>query len=296
MKTKLTSFLSTAVLFLSITASISFASESFYDKNLVRGFISIGGEYRSMSSSHMDYVNHLLFEGSGNVVVDVTDSISTIAYDSELDNYSYFNQSVVGLNLNIGAEYKKFLSWFNIQFIPTQVSKKPSSTGDYRNKLYDARWFSYGADWMFGWKLFNEHSFFNVIPSVGLGMSLLNIHFSSRYAYIKQGAAVSPGASGGYEVKNEDVITVDDRYYSNFTSAVHAELEVRFDFDPIAVGLYGGYRYVRYGTLELQTDESDDNVTLILGEPDVNGDSWFIGARITWTFLSKKQKELKLKL
>ena len=90
MKTKLTSFLSTAVLFLSITASISFASESFYDKNLVRGFISIGGEYRSMSSSHMDYVNHLLFEGSGNVVVDVTDSISTIAYDSELDNYSYF--------------------------------------------------------------------------------------------------------------------------------------------------------------------------------------------------------------
>ena len=90
------------------------------------------------------------------------------------------------------------------------------------------------------------------------------------------------------------MITVDDRYYSNFTSAVHAELEVRFDFDPIAVGLYGGYRYVRYGTLELQTDESDDNVTLILGEPDVNGDS------VYWSSdnmdISSKQKELKLKL
>ncbi len=295
MKTKLTSFLSTAVLFLSITASMTFASESFYDKNLVRGFISFSGEYKHMSSSHMDYVNSLLFESSGGIVIDLEDSLAVLNFDSQLDNYGHFNSSVVGLNFNIGAEYKQLLSWFNINFIPTQVSKRPSSTGDFGNELGDARWFSYGADWMFGWKIFHEQSFINVIPSVGLGMSLLNIHFASEYTYIKEGSEVT-ASDNGLLVKNEDLITIEDRFYSNFSSAVHAELEVRLDFDPIAVGLYGGYRYIRYGSLDLQTDEDDENTKWILGEPDVNGDSWFIGARVTWTFLSKRQKELKIKL
>ena len=32
------------------------------------------------------------------------------------------------------------------------------------------------------------------------------------------------------------------------------------------------------------------------GDPDVNGDTWFIGGRLTWTFKSEAQRKLEDKL
>lgn len=294
MKTKLTSFLLTTLLFSSINVSMALAS-GFYDKNLVRGFISIGGEYRSMGSEHMNYVNGILFKGAS-TIINNTDTSTILDFDSQIDKYGHFNGNVIGLNLNVGAEYKQLISWFNFHLIPTQVSKKPSNYGDFQNRLYDARWFSYGADWMFGWMLLHEKSIFNIIPSVGLGMSLLNIHFASNYALVDGNATYSITDDGKVSCNPEDVITIADRYYSNFSSAFHAELEFRIKMDPISIGVYGGYRYVSYGPLSITS--KDETITYVLDntDTDISCDSWFIGARLTWTFLSNRQRELKIKL
>lgn len=284
MKTKLTSFLSATMLLCSISASMTFASEDFYEKDLVRGFVSFGADYRNMNSAHINYINKIIFNS-------IPDRSS--AFDTQVDNYGRFGDTYVGLHVNIGAEYKQFLSWFNINFMPSQVSKKPAEVGDFGAPLHDARWFSYGLTWMFGWKLLDEQSIINIIPSTGLGMNLLNVHFPSNYGIITEASGYDPVTG---TVANPDKnLNVGDRYYSNFASTVNAELEVQLNLDPIAVGIYGGYRFIRYSEFKLSYSQ-DENVTYILGEPDVNGDSWFIGARVTWTFLSKKQSQQKIKL
>ena len=284
MKTKLTSFLSTTLLLCSISTSMAFASESFYEKDLVRGFISFGADYRSMNSAHIDYINDIIFNSI---------PYRSGTYDTQVDNYGHFGDTYVGMHFNIGAEYKQLMSWFNINFMPTQVSKKPASIGDFGDPLYDARWFSYGLTWMFGWKLLNENSVINIIPSTGLGMNLLNVHFPSMYGIITKESGYDPIT--GVVAHPENNLIVKNRYYSNFASTVNAELEVRLNLDPISVGLYGGYRYIRYSEFNITYDQNEE-IIYVLGSPDANGDTWFIGARVTWTFLSKKQSQQKLKL
>ncbi|NLO23802.1 MAG: hypothetical protein GX116_05670 [Fibrobacter sp.] len=289
MKTKLTSFFAICVLFLS--ASL-YASETFYDKTLVRGFISFGGEYRNMSSEHVNYVNSLLFRHSS-VIVDVDSNFVYLDLDSEARNYRKFTKHTIGLNINLGAEYKQLMTWFNLHFTPTQTSKKPAKFGDFNNKLYDARWYSYGLDWLFAWKLLNEQSVINLIPAAGLGFNLLNIHFPSNYDFIKVGTKTNLDALKGIGYEKSGVVSTKDRYYSNFAATAHAELELRLNIDPISFGVYGGYRYVRYSEFKIT---EGGNESWILGDPEVKGDAMFVGARLTWTFLSKRQKELKLKL
>ena len=128
---------------------------------------------------------------------------------------------------------------------------------------------------MFGWKILGENNFINVIPAVGVGMNLINFHFASEYTIS------STDGSQTY--------TMRDRYYSTLATTVNAELEVRLELDPIAIGIYGGYRYIRYDELNVEGlklknpyyEYDTDNV----------GDTWFIGLRVTWTFLSDWQKK-----
>ena len=278
MKTKIASLCIAAVFsILAFTTNSSAAESGFYDKDHIRGFVSVGGDFRGMFSSFHEYVNNVAFaHGTLRYRTDST------YYQPVTAQYSQFNQYYPGLQFNVGAQYKQFMTWINFNFMITQTSERPAKSmaaADTSGNLaafplYDARWFAYGADWMFGWKIFGENSFFNLIPAVGFGFNMINIHFTSNYVVTNLSS-------------NEDVI-MRDRYYSSISSSFNAELEARLQFEQLSIGVYGGYRAVRYNELSVE----GTNLHTGANDTDNDGDTWFVGLRIGWTFLSiwdKKQ-------
>ena len=284
MKTKIT-YLAALVCALILAPSVlADTEEGFYEKNHIRGFISIGGDYRGMFDEFRNYVNQVAFSNGYHVVED--ESGSSELYAGQI-NYSKFDDYYLGLHVNIGAQYKQFLTWFDINFMPTQISERPSSTytavsdSGYGMKfpLYDVRWFCYGADWMFCWKLLGEDMPINLIPAVGFGFNLINFHFASNF-----------------DLENEDgsYTALRDRYYSTIASTFNAELEIRLELGQFAIGAYGGYRAVRYNELNVE----GERLETALGKYDTDniGDTWFVGLRLTWIFLSDWQEKQNDKL
>lgn len=278
MKTKIASLCMAAVFsILAFTTNSSAAEEGFYDKDHIRGFISFGGDFRGMLPSFHDYVNTVAFaSGTLKYRGDTTD-YRLIAKPK----YNSFNQFYPGLQFNVGAQYKQFLTWINFNFMVTQTSERPSSSitaADTSNNtvkfpLYDARWFSYGADWMFGWKTLGENAFFNLIPAVGVGFSMMNIHFTSNYVVTS--------------IESKEQSIMRDRYYSTMAASFNAELEARLQFEQFSLGLYAGYHVVRYNELDVEGENLDTH----LYNTDNNGDTWFVGLRFGWTFLSLWDKK-----
>ena len=288
MKTKI-AFLAALACVLTFATSASAESDNgFYEKDHVRGFISIGGDYRGMFSEFQKYVNQTAFVNGAHRSTPAGDSVEQ-DYVGTL-KYSKFEDYFIGLHVNMGAQYKQFLTWFDINFMPTQTSKRPSATyttvsedGSDTQKfpLYDVRWFTYGADWMFGWKLFGENTIINLIPAVGIGFNLINFHFASSFD------VESIDKPGTYA-------TLRDRYYSTMASSFNAELELRLEFGPIGIGAYGGYRYVRYNELNVEGNRLETAYNMY--DTDNVGDTWFIGLRLTWIFRSDWQKKQDDKL
>ena len=310
MKTKIASFLSIVALSLLTFATSSFADEEegFYEKDHVRGFISVGADYRGMRKAYADYVNstargisdgrrmgHYLTLAVPNEEGDGVDSVKKFCRG----NYEYdkFNAYYLGLHVNVGAQYKQFLTWVDFNFMPPQVSKRKANTytvpipdgatttDQTTYPLYDVEWFTYGADWMFGWKLFGESAPINLIPSVGFGMSLMNMHYASNFD------VVEVGSDGKL---TENVTTLRDRFYSTLASTVNAELEFRIELGRLALGAYGGYRFVRYNDINWGNLTVDDTPTR--HTTDNVGDTYFLGIRATWYFLSKWEKKQQDKL
>lgn len=285
MKTKITNFPWLALLCASIFVSGAFADteSGFYEKDHIRGFISIGADYRGMFKEFQNYVNATAFTNGYHMLSgDSTKYAGPLKYESFDDYY-------IGLHFNVGAQYKQFLTWFDINFMPTQTSERPSSTyttisedgsSSMKFPLYDVRWFAYGADWMFGWKLFGENTFINLIPAVGFGFNIINFHFASTYTF--------------YNVTEQKSVSLRDRYYSTFAPTFNSELELRLEFNRLAIGVYGGYRCVRYN--ELETEGIAVSVDGYDYDTDNVGDTWFVGLRLTWIFLSDWQTKLQNKL
>lgn len=277
MRTKLSvSFSAVCLLGLVLTThAFANAADGFYDRGLLRGFISIAGDYRNMNSEFKNYINDLLFSSSANVVTDAAGEISDTVFDASIDRYGTFDDYYMGLHVQFGAQYKQFLTWFDVNFMPTQISEKPADYNAYGNRLYDVSWFTCGLDWMFGWKLLGENSVINLIPAAGFGLNLLSVHFASDYDY--------PYSDGS------DWVQLRNRNYSTFASTFNTEIELRLNLDPFSIGGYGGYRVIRYDPITISED--DDGTTL--GDPDRNGDTWFVGVKLTWTFLSETQRKLR---
>ena len=261
------------------TSAFADAETGFYEKDHIRGFISIGGDYRGMFDGFSNYVNNIARVNLGHI--EKNDSTGQNERYVGTIKYAPFNDWYIGLHMNIGAQYKQFLTWFNINFMPTQISERPSdkytilpesgSGPALKRDLYDVKWFTYGVDWMIAWKLFGENTFINLIPAVGLGFNLMNFHLASNFSM----------EDGGQSVR------LRDRYYSTFDATFTTELELRLEFDPIAIGIYGGYRHVDYSDLEIE------NILLADGanDTDNDGDTWFVGLRVTWTFMSEWQRK-----
>ena len=282
MKTKIVYLVSLLCALTFATSAFADSEDGFYEKDHIRGFISIGADYRGMFEGFNDYVNTIARLNPGHMV---KDSAGKAEYHSGTIKYAPFDDWYVGLNLNIGAQYKQFLTWFNINFMPTQISERPAETYNVTGEssgnsekmpLYDIKWFTYGVDWMFAWKLFGEHTFINLIPAAGFGFNLINFHMASNFAI---------GEASSY-------VELRDRYYSTMDMSFTAELELRLEFDPIAIGIYGGYRHVDYSDLEVEGKLVEHGSF----DTDNNGDTWLIGLRVTWIFLSDWQRKQADKL
>jgi len=288
MKTKIVYLVALLCALTFSTSAFADAETGFYEKDHIRGFISIGGDYRGMLDAFQKYVNSTAFWNDGHELK-ANDSATTTEHFSGTFSYPQFDNWYIGLHVNIGAQYKQFLTWFDINFMPTQTSERPSSSysaisedgsSSMNFPLYDVRWFACGADWMFGWKLFGENTFINLIPSVGFGFNLINFHLASNFEV--------------YDADDKSSVSMRDRYYSTFASTFNSELELRLEFGPIAVGAYGGYRCVRYNELEIEGKKIDT----AYGDYDTDniGDTWFVGVRLTWIFRSEWQKKQDAKL
>ena len=282
MKTKIVYLVSLLCALTFATSAFADAEAGFYEKDHIRGFISIGADYRGMFDGFEEYVNTISRINTGHMMKDTSGKAEP--YSGTL-KYAPFDDCYVGLHLNVGAQYKQFLTWFNINFMPTQISERPAKTytvtGETSGKtekmpLFDVKWFTYGVDWMFAWKLFGEHTFINLIPAVGFGFNLINFHLASNF---------SVGDT-------KDYVDLRDRYYSTMDMTFNTELELRLEFDPIAIGIYGGYRHIDYNELEIE----DKLLEWGPNDTDNNGDTWFVGLRVTWIFLSDWQRKQADKL
>ena len=282
MKTKIVYLVSLLCALTFATSAFADSESGFYEKDHVRGFISVGADYRGMFEGFSNYVNTIAFLNPGHIIKSET-SGSEEFYAGNM-SYSKFDDYYLSFNLNIGAQYKQFLTWFNINVMPTQISERPAETyvvssesgESQKAPLFDVKWFTYGVDWMFGWKLFGENTVINLIPAVGVGFNLINFHFASLFCV---------GDVGDY-------VQMRDRYYSTMDPTFTAELEFRLEINPIAIGIYGGYRHVDYSDLEVE----GDIIVRHANDTDNDGDTWFVGVRATWTFMSDWQRKQADKL
>ena len=128
------------MMLLAFSAQTVLASEGIYDRDLVRGFLSLKGDFRSMKSNGVKLIN------------DVTGE-------------RYVKEFVDG-HVEIGAEYNQLRTWFDVDFMPLTPTRGTTE------------WYSYGITWMWGYKLLAQNSRFNIIPSFGPGFELLNIRLS----------------------------------------------------------------------------------------------------------------------
>jgi len=204
------------VLVVALLAPVSMANEGIYDQDLVRGFLALKGAFRSMKSDGVRFINN--YTGK-----------------SYAKNY-------VGGQVEIGAEYNQLRTWFDVDFMPLTPQRG------------DTEWFSYGITWMWGYKLFPQSSFFNIIPSIGPGAELQNIRPSA----------------------NEELA-------SSFGPTLNLELEFRLQTSQFSAGLYGGYKVVRH-------DSWDNGSTF---QREVNADKAFAGLKLSWTMLNDFQKRAK---
>ena len=301
MKTKIVYLVSLLCALTFATSAFADSESGFYEKDHIRGFISIGADYRGMFSNFHEYVN-TVGRYNGGFVLDNEETGKEETYSSSI-SYAEFNDWYIGLHMNVGAQYKQFLTWIDFNFMPSQVSECKtchygvSTPSEVKNlpkgsklvgssqtsfPLYDVEWFAYGADWMFGWKLFGENAPINLIPSIGFGFSLMNMHFSSNYDYVERG-------------NEENVQTLRDRFYSTLATTVNSELELRIELGRLALGGYLGYRFVRYNDMNHEEfNQSFGNHST--HHTDNVGDTYFFGIRATWYFLSQWEKKQQDKL
>jgi len=166
---------------IALLAPAAFASEPLYNKEYVRGFIALKGDFRSMNSAGVRFLD--IETGRG-------------------QNDKGYRKGFADVHVDIGAQYNQLMTWFDIDFMPITQTRR------------ETEWYAYGLTWMWGYKLLHTNSFVNIIPSAGPGFELLNIRKSKDEALTSytgptlnteiefrlQGEQFSGGIYGGYKV------------------------------------------------------------------------------------------------
>jgi len=269
-------------------AGFAFADDNptgaFYAKDQVKGFFSVKAEYQQLSGSAINAINHLAF-GYGwsklSISKDTAGTYDTTAIlDSRLLHFNQFGKGLLGLGLEFGGQYHQLTTWLDVSFMPTQVSPVPAA---YKGSMMDVSWYRYGVDLMVGYQILPETSPINLIPSIGGGINVINLHFADQYAISY------PSAS---DVQME-TYSLGRKYYSSFGKDVNAQIEVRLNLGGgVSIGGYGGYKFVWYDEMLAENTSSTRYIINASSEP--GGDAWYVGGKVTYTLPSifeTKQKE-----
>lgn len=280
-------YLKTILLSSIVMSCQSFAQEDnkygeFYLKDEVKGFISFHGELRGLTDNAIDDINKTAFQTRfGYTSVD-GDGDTSFVRDTDLLHYNQFGDRILGLGVEVGAQYHQLLTWFDFYFNPTQESKVPSSVND--NYHYPVKWFQYGFDWMWGYMLAPEASPVNLIPSVGFGFSSLNMQFASQYSLSYNNASD----------KRMESYSMGRRYYSTFGKDVVSQMELRLNLGSgISLGGFGGFRFTWYDHFSI---ESGDTQNYFLNYDELVGHAWFVGGKITYTMSSRAEDKARERL
>lgn len=292
-KKRITSFISSLFLVL-LLATASLAQENkygeFYIKDEVKGFISLHGELRGLTDNAIGDINETAFKTPFHYVyvVENGDELDTVYdYDSDrLYQFKQFGDRIPGFGLEIGAQYHRLSTWFDIFFNPTQESEVPNDA--FKNgsqALRSVKWFQYGFDWMWGYMLAPEKSAVNLIPSVGFGFSVLNMQFAGRYD-IAYGDVPEPD-------KEMSIYTMGRRYYSTFGKNVTGQMELRLNLGSgISLGGFGGMRMTWYDRFTVESGELE----YFFNYGEIVGHTWFVGGKITFTMSSRAEDKARERL
>jgi len=161
-------------------AQAALAGDGIYERDLVRGFWALKGDYRIMKSNGIKLINTVTGEN--------------------------FSRKYADGHVEIGAEYNELRTWFDVNFMPITPTKN------------NTEWFSYGITWMWGYKLLPQNTIINIIPAIGPGFDLLNIRMNPTEEVMSsfgpslnlelelrlQFSRFSAGFYGGYKVERHD--------------------------------------------------------------------------------------------
>jgi hypothetical protein len=164
-----------------------------------------------------------------------------------------YSKDYLGAQAEIGAEYLQLRTWFDINFMPQTPTRG------------DTEWYTYGVTWMWGYKLLKQNSILNIIPSIGPGIELQNIRGGEKPA-------------------------VDSRVVSSWGPTLNLELELRLQVSQFSIGVYGGYKVVRFDSW---TGNSAGEAPPFPSSGDINADKAFVGGKLTWTMLNNFQRREK---
>jgi hypothetical protein len=247
---------------LALLAPSAFAVD-IYDREYVRGFISLKGDYRLMFAKGQEFLNR-----SSGMIVMAEDG------NEYWTSKGYAKDYVTG-HMEIGAKYNSLKTWFDIEFMPLSLTRtyvlldeengSPLLDANRNEMQSTSRWYNYGITWMWGYELFWQTAPINLIPSIGFGFEFLNV----RHSYY-------------------------DRTLSCMGPSLNLELELRAQIYQFSLGVYGGYKVVRM--------DGWDNLSQSVGaqypfanpyKGDVNFDKVFAGVKLSWTMLSEVQKRLR---
>jgi hypothetical protein len=273
---------------LTTNAMAQAASNGFYDKSQIKPFFSAKGYYGQLSETSIQGINALLFEEEwGFVTYDSAGTANGFATDATpKNNYGRFAADIFGFQLEIGAQYHQFLTWFNVSWLtPMAIVQKPAaqgSIGAFSFDYFDVTYDQVGFAWMFGYMLLPEDSRFNLIPSTGLGLSVINVNFPGPYQIYYQNG-----------VEEMQPYTLDKKAYSNMGLSYTAEMEFRMNLaGGLSVGAFGGYRFAWYNEILLR---SQNDMYYQVGSSETTAHNWLAGAKLTFTLASAYEKDMKLR-
>lgn len=303
-------FIVATLLLTLVSVSSVWSDASDYDSDKIKPFVSIGLDYRFID---VEDINNMISNDLGTFIDG--EEISGLARDPNSSRYGNFLDQDYSGNLAFGIQYDQMVISFQGFLVPKQVVARPSGlTSDSlffnettKDTTYtwgkglrynDIDLSIYGGDFRFGYQVFPQESFINIIPTLGYGLTFVDVTFPANYQYI-------PGV--GQDVTEFPSLEVENRPYTSIAHSLTAELEGRLKIaGPLHLSGYIGYRTVSFdrfrasrsgiqqsntqGAQGAQGANQEAPIVWMFGPPERSADMYYGGAKLTWLWKSNLEK------
>jgi hypothetical protein len=291
-------FLTTALIVL-ISSISAWSIDSEYNSDAIKPFVSIGLDYRFID---IEEINTMISNDLGTYIDG--SQVSGVLQDPNSSKYANFPDQDYSGNLTFGVEYDQLIVSLQGFMIPQQSIARPSAlqkdTLIFKEVLDDGtplEWSKelryrdidlsfYGGDFRLGYQLFPKDAFINIIPTIGYGVTFVNITFPSNYQYIP----TKGGQTGIEEFSN---LEVEDRPYTSIAQSLTSEIELRLRLaGSLHLSGYTGYRTVSFDRFRASRSGTSDNLGQVwmFGPPERSADMYYLGTKLTWLWRSKQEK------